>query len=166
MSGISEQAKEIRQNIATISSEAMEKISSGEVDIYQACEFMYIMQEMKRDVAFIIEELEKMVAEGMPEDIFFLPSGQQVERRTGSDRKSWNHKGLAEMVAERVYESSVDMETGEVMMSPKEMMTKMLDYAAPSYWRVKELDKIGISADSYCEKTEGKTSIVISRLND
>lgn len=166
MSEISEQVREIRHNIATVSSEAMEKISSGDVDIYEACEFMYIMQELKRDVAFIIDELEKIVAEGMPEDIFFLPSGQQVERRTGSDRKSWNHKGLAEMVAERVYESSVDMETGEVMMSPKEMMTKMLDYAAPSYWRVKELDKLGISADSFCEKSEGKTSIVISRIKE
>jgi hypothetical protein len=55
------------------------------------------------------------------------------------------------------------MDTGEVLASPLEMMQKMLDYAAPSYWRVGELNKIGISADDYCQKSEGKISVVISK---
>jgi hypothetical protein len=55
------------------------------------------------------------------------------------------------------------MDTGEVLLSPMEMMQKMLDYAAPSYWRVGELNKIGISADKFCEKSEGKVSLVISK---
>ena len=107
-------------------------------------------------------ELEQAAIGKMEEDIIVLSSGQQVERRTGADRKAWDHKGLASIVANRIYESSIDMDTGEVLLSPMEMMAKMLDYAAPSYWRVGELGKIGVSADSYCEKSEGKVSISIT----
>jgi hypothetical protein len=140
--------------------------SEEEITVEDGCEILYILQELKRDVAFVIDELESSIAEKMEESIIFLPSGQQVERRTGADRKSWDHKGLANIVADRVFQSSIDIETGEVLLSPREMMTKMLDYAAPSYWRVKELDKLGISADAFCEKSEGKTSIVISKMKE
>jgi hypothetical protein len=43
------------------------------------------------------------------------------------------------------------------------MMIKMLDYAAPSYWRVGELGKIGVNPSKYCETSEGRTSIVIKK---
>jgi hypothetical protein len=43
------------------------------------------------------------------------------------------------------------------------MMIKMLDYCAPSYWRVKELAKIGINADKFCDVSESKESIIVRR---
>ena len=136
----------------------------GAINIEVLCNLMYNLQEMRRDIATFVEEIESAIADGMNENIIFLPNGQQVERRVGADRKAWDHKSLAGIVAQRVYQSSVDMDTGEVLMTPVEMMTKMLEYAAPSYWRVKELDKLGVSADAFCEKSPGKTSIIISPL--
>ena len=161
-----EELSEVRRLLAKYAMDAIALVKDASMPLDESCEILYILQELKRDASLAIDELEGLIAEQMTENIFFLPSGQQVERRTGADRKSWNHKGLAEIVADRVYQSSVDMETGEVLLSPKEMMTKMLDYAAPSYWRIKELDKIGISADAYCEKLEGKTSVIITRTKD
>jgi len=55
------------------------------------------------------------------------------------------------------------LSTGEVIMSSQDMMIKMLDFAAVSYWRVKELSKIGVSADSFCEVSEAKTNVIVRR---
>ena len=41
------------------------------------------------------------------------------------------------------------VDAGEVIRTPEELMTSMLEYAAPSYWRVKPLASIGIHADDY-----------------
>jgi len=53
------------------------------------------------------------------------------------------------------------METGEVLKTPKEMVEQMIEFCGISYWRVKELSKIGINADNYCEVGEPKTNIII-----
>lgn len=90
-------------------------------------------------------------------------AGHTVEKKSGADRKKWDHDGLAKNVASRINDMAVDLDTGEVIMSPQDMMLKMLDYAAVSYWRVKELSKIGVSADSFCEVSESKTNIIVRK---
>lgn len=87
----------------------------------------------------------------------------QIEIRNGADRKQWEHEKLIGEVAKRLIQSSVDMDTGEVTMSTEEVIMKVLDFVAPSYWRVKELAKIGISADQYCEVGESKTNIIVRK---
>jgi len=154
-----EQIADIRKQLSDCIGEVA---NSSEENTEDACSALYALRELKKDLAMLDGELEQSIITKMKEDIISLPNGQQVERRTGADRKAWDHKGLATLVAGRIYESSIDMDTGEVLLSPLDMMAKMLDYAAPSYWRVGELGKIGVSADSYCEKSEGKTSISIT----
>ena len=90
-------------------------------------------------------------------------TGHLVEKKSGSDRKKWDHDGLAKNVASRINDMSIDLETGEMTMSPQDMMLKLLDFAAVSYWRVKELGKIGVSADEFCEVSEAKTNIIIRK---
>jgi hypothetical protein len=55
------------------------------------------------------------------------------------------------------------LETGEVVSTPQDMLIQMLDYVQPSYWRVKELQKIGINPDNYCVVGETKTSIIVRK---
>ena len=89
--------------------------------------------------------------------------GSLIEVRNGADRKSWEHERLVSEVSRRLLESSIDMDTGERTMSTEEVIVKILDFVQPSYWRVKELAKIGISADQYCEVGESKTNIIIRK---
>jgi hypothetical protein len=58
---------------------------------------------------------------------------------------------------------AIDMDTGEVVMSPQEVAERVLDYVQPSYWRIKKLAELGINADNYCELGEPKTSIAVRR---
>ena len=64
-------------------------------------------------------------------------------------------------VFERLQQSSVDMDTGEVTLSTEEIVNRILDYVQPSYWRVGALNDLGINADQYCEVGEPKTNIAI-----
>lgn len=86
-----------------------------------------------------------------------------IEVRGASDRKKWDHSTLANEVSRKIMQSSIDLDTGEVLLSPQEIAVKMLDFVQPSYWRVKELAKFGINADNYCEVGDYKTNIIIRK---
>jgi hypothetical protein len=92
-----------------------------------------------------------------------LASGIKIEKNSSYERKGWKHKDLGSAVADKLMKMSVDMDTGEIMKSPQEIALDMLTYCAPSYWRVKELNKIGINPDNYCEVGDLKTSIIVRK---
>jgi hypothetical protein len=89
--------------------------------------------------------------------------GGSVEIRAGSSRKSWDHDRLASVVAKRIHDSSVDITTGEVVMSTEQMIQEILKYAAVSYWRVGALKDLDLTADNYCDVSEPKTNLIIKR---
>ena len=90
-----------------------------------------------------------------------LAGGIKVERRQGATRKKWDHLTLAKSVTEKLYQMAIDIDTGEMTMDNQQIAIKILEYVAPSYWRVKKLAEIGINADTYCEVSEGGLSLVI-----
>lgn len=105
----------------------------------------------------VLEILQKSNVEDM--DV----RGAKIEVRSAADRKKWNHEELAHAVSKRLIDMSVDIDTGEVLLSPDEIANKMLDFVQPSYWRVKELAKVGINADNFCEVGDYKTNIIIRK---
>lgn len=92
-----------------------------------------------------------------------LEDGSKIEKKWASDRKGWQHQELAATVAQRLIQSSVDMDTGEILYTQEQVIAKLLDFVQPSYWRIKELQKIGINADMYCEVGETKSSIIVRK---
>jgi hypothetical protein len=90
-------------------------------------------------------------------------AGAKIEVRSAADRKKWNHDELANAVSKRLIDMSVDMDTGEVLLSAQDIASKMLEFVQPSYWRVKELAKVGINADNFCEVGDYKTNIIIRK---
>jgi hypothetical protein len=98
-----------------------------------------------------------------PVESLHLSDGTTIEKKSSYDRKGWKHADLGSAVAERLVKMSIDMDTGEVTKSPKEIAQEMLSYCAPSYWRIKELNKIGLNADNFSEVGELKTSIIVRK---
>lgn len=118
----------------------------------------------KRDLSFVYDALSSKLGGTMEgNEILGLRDSATVERKMSSSRSGWQHKDLARDVINRIEQSSVDMDTGEVVLSPTEMALKMLDYVQPSYWRVGELNKIGLNPDNYCAASESKISIIVRR---
>ena len=89
--------------------------------------------------------------------------GARIEVRSAADRKKWDHEQLSHAVTKRIVDMSVDMDTGEMLLSPQDIANKMLDFIQPAYWRVKELAKFGINADNFCEVGDYKTNIIIRK---
>lgn len=118
----------------------------------------------KVELGIVYDRVSMLLGNLMVDDpLIDLRDGAQVERKMGSTRKGWNHGVLANVVMDRIQQSSVDMDTGEVVVTAKEMALQMLDYLAPSYWRVGKLNEIGLNADLYCEPSEPKTSVIVRR---
>jgi hypothetical protein len=89
--------------------------------------------------------------------------GATVEIKSGSPRKTWDHQSLIEDVSKRIVDSSVDLNTGEVIKSPTEMIREALQFAGISYWKVTKLKELHLDADEYCEVGESKKNLVIRR---
>jgi hypothetical protein len=88
------------------------------------------------------------------------PSGT-VEVKGGKPKKAWKHDELLDTVATRVVQKSIDMETGERLTAPEDMIREIMRYAHVDYWRVKELAKLNIDADEYCEKGTTRINVIV-----
>lgn len=139
-------------------------LTSSDLTVEDACNILVALNIIKGEVALVYSNMEKVVSnllDNQPE--ITLEDGSKIEKKWASDRKGWQHKNLADVVAHRLIESSVDMDTGEVLLTQEQIITKLLDFLQPSYWRVKELSKLGINADMYCEVGDTKSSIIVRK---
>lgn len=122
------------------------------------------LEDLKINLAATRDYTESRFVEAMgdlPE--LDLPEATLEVRRADS-RKAWAHREVAAKVAEQLVASSVDFETGERLKTTEELITEVLNYAGVSYWKIKALDTLGISADDYCEVTEGPMKVRIKRV--
>lgn len=135
--------------------------SGNEQDILDA---LVIAHAIKAEIGLVFGDYQGAITEQISSECQ-ASNGQVIEKKMANDRKAWQHDRLADEVLRRLNEMSVDMDTGEVVMTSKEIAMKLFDYVAPSYWRVKELSKLGINADQYCDVGELKTSIIIRKVD-
>ena len=141
-----------------------ERVKDIDGDAQEVASLVLELNIAKMELATVYDQVSGQLGKLMIDDpLIDLRNAAQVERKVGSSRKGWNHKDLAGVVMDRIQQSSIDMDTGEVVKSPKEMAMQMLDYLAPSYWRVGKLNEIGLNADLYCEPSEPKTSVIVRR---
>ncbi len=130
----------------------------------QAAEIVLQLNRFKDDLKVIYDGVSGILSDLMGETPEInLADGSKIEKNSAPSRKGWKHKEIAGVVAGKIHDMSIDMDTGEIILTPQEMMTKMLDYVYPSYWKVKELGKIGVNADQYSEVGEIKESIIVRK---
>ena len=153
----------IKKLVAELDSELMEYADSNP-DVIEACELLAELNFLKRDLATAYDSyvyaMGRIIGD---EQEVNLASGIKIEKNSSYERKGWKHKDIGSAVADKLMKMSVDMDTGEITKSPQEIALDMLTYCAPSYWRVKELNKIGINPDNYCEVGDLKTSIIVRK---
>lgn len=161
-----ETVAQIRALITTLDEQIMKLVDSSP-DTTQAAELLAEMNFLKRDMSVVYDTFSHAMAGIMGKtESLMLSDGTEIEKKSSYDRKGWDHKGLASAVADKLTQMSIDMDTGEVVKTPKEIALEMITYCAPSYWRIKELTKIGINADNYSEVGDLRTSIIVRKAKD
>lgn len=152
---------DFRKQMIALDSHLKTIIASG--DIQSLVDALVLLHKIKAEIGLIYSDYSTQIINSLPDVPTSSSNGQAVEKKTGADRKSWNHEDLTREVLRRLSQMSVDLDTGEVVMTSEEIALKLLDFVQPSYWRVKELSKIGINADQYCEVGEAKTNIIVHK---
>ena len=154
---------EFRKSIEILSKE-IDSYAESEEPFADICAALLQLNLAKRDIGVIYDSLSNCVAVKLGEEKeIHLENGGLIEKKTAYDRKAWEHKKLGSAVVDKLVKLSVDIDTGEIIKTPAEIALQLLDYCAPSYWRVKELSSIGINADMYCETGQLKTSIIVRK---
>lgn len=154
---------ELREQIKKLSDE-IDTYTSSEVSTEDASESLLQLNLAKRDIATVYDTLTHFVALKLGDETeISLGEGALIEKKTAYDRKAWEHKKLGSAVVDKLVKMSIDIDTGEVIKTPSEIALQLLDFCAPSYWRVKELSSIGINADMYCETGQLKTTIIVRK---
>lgn len=138
--------------------ELPEDDTDGLAEAFLACE------DLRTELATVKDAAEHRLVEAMGDLPEVSIPGATMEARRSDSRKSWAHKDIAAEVARRIVQTNVDFETGEMLRSTEDLIADVLTYAGVSYWKVKALNNIGISADDYCEVTEGPIKVRIHRV--
>lgn len=133
-------------------------------DIENIAEGVLALDTVRQDLVAVREAAEAQLITAMGDLPEVSVAGATMELRRSDSRKAWDHKAISAEVAERLVQSSVDFETGEMLKSTEELIMDVLTYAGVSYWKVKALNNLGISADDYCEVTEGPMKVRINRV--
>lgn len=136
-----------------------EDLNSGEID--PVADALIALDKAKREISELLDRTKECFVGLTGENPEYEFGDFTLEKKSGSPRKSWDHENLTRIVSNRIIDLSIDMDTGEVTKSPTEMISEILEYCGISYWRVKELSKIGINADQYCEVGDPKTNVII-----
>lgn len=156
--------KDFQESLLSLDSHVSQIKTINDASVDDWCQMILEISNFKTQLSFIYETVTSSALEAMSEtEVVTLPSGDTIEKKWSKDRKGWKHKDLAEIVAERIQESAIDLDTGERVLSVQEMITKMLEYVQPSYWRVTALSDLGINADEYCQAGDSKPSISVKR---
>jgi hypothetical protein len=152
---------EFRKALIAVEESALQNLETDDEQLWY--DTLVLLHSIKGDVASMFTQYSNLLANKIETDEVTASNGQKIEKKSAFDRKGWKHEDLASEVLRRLNDLSVDMDTGEVIMSASEVAMKLLDYVQPSYWRIKELSKLGINADQYCEVGELKTSIIVRK---
>lgn len=154
---------DFQQRILAVDEE-MSAARSQDWSIEEASAALVRLSNFKTQVAMLMDDQEKFLIEKMKEtESVVLASGETIEKKWSKNRTGWQHKDLAQVVAGRIENLAIDMDTGERVLTPGEMITKLLDFVQPSYWRVTALADIGVNPDDYCQAGEAKPSISIRK---
>lgn len=156
-----EEIAKIRERVAELE-DRLQAYLDGKPSDKDVCAVLIEFNEMKAFLKGVYDSFALKVSALLADDSVVLDSGE-VERAYSKRRTGWQHKVLASAVADKLSQMAVDMDTGEVKVSPREMAASMLSYVQPSYWKTTELAKIGINADNYCEAGDTKISIIVRR---
>lgn len=144
--------------------EAIDTFRDEVESVEDACAALVALNRAKFDFGMVYDHLSSVVSQAMEDSPEVdLPDGSKVEKKFSSSRTGWRHKDLGSVVAGRIVDMSIDMDTGEILATPAEMITQVFDFIQPSYWRIKELQRLGINPDMYCEVGDTKTSIIVRK---
>jgi hypothetical protein len=154
---------EIRSLMVQLEAEVIEAMNSG-ATLEEAGNMLLQMNLAKRDMSLVYDAVAHRFGEMMDkESAVPLPGNAIIEKKSSYERKAWQHKDIAKAVVDRLTQMAVDMDTGEVVKSSEDIAMELMTYCAPSYWRIKELNNIGINPDMYCETGVLKTSIIVRK---
>jgi hypothetical protein len=160
-----EAVNSLRKAILQLDSELSKFIESNP-STAEAGEVLLNLNLTKRDLGFVYDSFSNAFSRIMESEQSLgveLANGATIEKKSSYDRKGWQHKELASAVVDRIIQSATDMDTGEIVKDSREIALELMNYCAPSYWRVKELSVIGINPDMYCETGDLKTSIIVRK---
>lgn len=130
----------------------------------EAAKILAELNFLKRDLSMVYDACAHALGTLMGGlESIALEDGTVIEKKSAYDRKGWKHSELASAVAGKLTQMAIDMDSGEILKTPEQIAQEMLVYCAPSYWRIKELGKLGINADNYSTVGDLRTSVIVRK---
>lgn len=133
------------------------------VDMEETASVLLAIDSVRTECTVLRDRIEQRLVEAMDDLPEIEVGGAVFVKRRSDSRKAWDHKALVSDLAERLVQSAVDFETGEMTKTTEQLISEVIEYAGVSYWRVTALNKVGLIANEYCEVTEGSDKIRIQR---
>lgn len=117
------------------------------------------------DLRTLLRDVEANVADLMDAKLVELPEvGITLERKRGTDRRSWDSMALLQEVIRRSVDPDGTGElppVGEVIQRLHDGVSACVPVTGSLGWRVGALRAIGLDPDEWCETSPGRTSVIV-----
>jgi hypothetical protein len=106
---------ELRKALMAIGDKALSNLDQEDEQLW--FDTLVLLHAVKGDIGDIFTQYSNLIANKLKTDEATASNGQRIEKKSAFDRKGWKHEDLASEVLRRLNDLSVDMDTGEVVMS-------------------------------------------------
>lgn len=165
---LKEKLEELVALVSDIRKTAGQLSPGDETNVDDAAEMVLLVDLAARELAGVKEDVQRIlkykVSSGEP---IALPDyGVVVEKRVAAARRKWDTESLIPVVVEKILDSERG-DDGTIDAPLSVLMSRVFDYAAVSYWRVRELRALGlVNIDDYYTDDGKRTSFAITRPFD
>lgn len=113
------------------------------------------LRDHRQDVARVYDEIEQWVIHQAGDRRIEVPNLGVVEIKSSVRRTGWDHESLwRAVVARALDERRIDPETGELLESEAETLSRVLRECSTPSWRVGGLRDRGIDETEFCRVDE------------
>ena len=119
------------------------------------------LEEARAELKLACDLVQAQLLLSVTDDQEVSVGGKTLRVSYATPRKAWKHAELREVVMDRLTQLAIDPDTGEVNLTPRQAVGRILEFAHVDYWRAKQLKELDINPDRYCEQGEDKRTIRI-----
>lgn len=152
----------LRRSLAVLDDQRAALAEAGDLDALAIG--LAQLEPILRDLRDLARAIEDDVARLMPAKTVEVPGLGMVERRRGTDRKSWDWEGLLPTLIRLVVDPDGTGEmpdAGEVVSRMRALISEVIGVTPSKGPRVRQLRELGLDPDEWCESSPGRVSVQI-----
>lgn len=122
---------------------------------------LFNLRDSTQKLRDVYSYLQTEMARNMDKGELYEKGKRSIEKKGGSGSVKWDNAALKSVVSEKILETAIDRETGAMNAPLSQIVAYAFECVGIDYWKVGELNKLGINPNLYRETSGYKENLII-----